>query len=140
MSNVGQVDLPTGSVTIQDTLDPHVKYVPGTATYFHQSGQETVTDDSSGTPFPLDGSGITNRAPLPRRGGTHDIVFRVTIDTQDMDNVAVIVNTGTVTAHGMANGMSYNFKAMARIPPEYRAEDLDDGDENECHGEGAEDL
>lgn len=95
--------------------------------YHHQGGLEIVMDDESGTPFPLDGDGLASKASMPRRGGTHEITFRVLIDTNDMKDVALIVNTGKATA----SGMTYDFSVESLIPPEVRQTEFD-VDEFEC--------
>merc|ERR1711862_684062 len=68
-----------------------------------------------------DGDGITSKHSMPRRGGTHEITFRVLIDTNDMEDVALIVNTGKATA----SGMTYDFGVESRIPPEVRETEFD---------------
>jgi uncharacterized repeat protein (TIGR01451 family) len=96
-SNVGQQDIPTGGVTIRDTLDPDVSYVADSMIYdVPETGESTPI---SGSPFPLAGDGLPSQFPFLKRGGTHEISFEVIIN--DADSMLVgkdtIYNEGTVT-------------------------------------------
>lgn len=93
--NIGPSDIGDGLITIEDIIDPNVEYVPGSTFYVDHDGNSiSISDDTSGTPFPLDEGGIQSQALLPR-GGVHYIKFSVVI-TND-PNVAIIVNTGVAS-------------------------------------------
>lgn len=94
--NVGQTDIPAGSIRIKDTLDASVDYVPSSMKYNTDKGEtQVVGDDNSGTAFALDGNGITSRYQLDRRGGAkHTVSFKVKIKDSASDQV---VNNGSVT-------------------------------------------
>jgi uncharacterized repeat protein (TIGR01451 family) len=101
-SNVGQQDIPTGGVTIQDTLDPDVSYVADSMRYEVPGTGESAP--ISGSSFRLAGDGLPSHFPFLKRGGTHEISFEVIIN--DADSILLdkdtIYNEGTVT-FGVAN-------------------------------------
>merc|ERR1712157_241713 len=93
--NIGPSDIGDGLITIEDTIDPNVEYVPGSTFYIDHDGNSIpIPDDTSGTPLPSDEGGIQSQALLPQRG-VHHIKFSVVIT--DDPNVAVIVNTGVAS-------------------------------------------
>jgi uncharacterized repeat protein (TIGR01451 family) len=96
-SNVGQQDIPTGSVTIRDTLDPDVSYVADSMIYDVPETGESIP--ISGSSFPLAGNGLPSQFLFHKRGGTHEISFEVIIDSADSMLVGknTIYNEGTVT-------------------------------------------
>merc|ERR1712187_955236 len=111
--NVGPSDIGVGLIFIQDTLDENVNYVPGSTFYVDHDGNSIpVSDDESGTPFPLDGDGIPSKANLPQ-GAIHHIKFSVGITTDG--NVHVIVNTGTAQVWG--NKLTFENKFPLFAPP-----------------------
>jgi uncharacterized repeat protein (TIGR01451 family) len=99
ISNVGQVDVPVGGLIVKDTLDADVTYVSNSMKYsVLASGEEvSVSDSPSGTKFPLDGDGISNKFKFARRGGTHEISFLVVIDYDISADKKRIINTGAVS-------------------------------------------
>jgi uncharacterized repeat protein (TIGR01451 family) len=64
VSNMGQVMLGEAIMTfIDDGMDEHVTYIPGTTVYITENlTDHEIADDLTGTPFPLDGDGIINLA------------------------------------------------------------------------------
>jgi uncharacterized repeat protein (TIGR01451 family) len=99
ISNVGQVDVPVGGLIVKDTLDADVSYVSNSMTYsVLASGEEvSVSDSPSGTKFPLDVDGISNKFKFARRGGTHEISFLVVINYDISADKKRIINTGAVS-------------------------------------------
>jgi uncharacterized repeat protein (TIGR01451 family) len=87
ISNIGQVDIAAGLLTIiDDRLDNQTTYVEGTTDYMPGLSVNAnqvihIADDDTpgGTPFPLDSSGITNQASIPKRGGVHLIEFQAAV-------------------------------------------------------------
>jgi uncharacterized repeat protein (TIGR01451 family) len=101
VSNVGQREIPANKLRIFDTLDKFTSYVAKSTTYEGAAAGialTAVTDDSAtgSTPFPLDGEGYLIPVKLPRRGGTADIKFRVTLESATTINGSVdaVVNQG----------------------------------------------
>jgi uncharacterized repeat protein (TIGR01451 family) len=95
VSNVGQQDIPKGGVTIKDTLDSDVSYVPNSITYeVPETGDSTVIKGSS---FPLAGDGLASRFPFLKRGGTAEISYEVTINGAESISKDTLINEGTVT-------------------------------------------
>lgn len=99
LSNVGQVDVPVGGLIVKDTLDADVSYVGSSMKYSVPASGEVVavSDSPSGTKFPLDGEGITNKFKFARRGGTHEISFLVIINDDISIGKKRIINTGAVS-------------------------------------------
>jgi uncharacterized repeat protein (TIGR01451 family) len=99
--NVGQSNIRAGKFWIVDPILDQAQYVPGTTTYSRDLGvtKVPVPDSSSGTPFPLDGQGITNMYDLNRRGDAHDISFDVIIDSDALVRTTV-VNKGYINEPG----------------------------------------
>jgi uncharacterized repeat protein (TIGR01451 family) len=100
VSNVGQQDIPTGGVTIKDTLDPEVTYVADSMIY-----NVPETDESapiSGSSFPLAGDGLPSQFVFRKRGGTHEISFEVIINNADSMLVGkdTIYNNGSISFGG----------------------------------------
>lgn len=93
-SNVGPGDLPVGRLTIVDPALPDMTYVEGSAQYTDHLGVVTaISDDSSGTKFPLDGAGFKNPKVVPKRGGTHFITFNAIVNAGAS---SPLVNTGVL--------------------------------------------
>ena len=99
-SNVGQQDIPTGGVSIRDTLDIDVSYVADSMIYNVPGTGESTS--ISGTSFPLAGDGLPSQFVFLKRGGTHEISFEVIINTADSMLVGkdTIYNEGSVTFGG----------------------------------------
>jgi uncharacterized repeat protein (TIGR01451 family) len=138
VSNVGQNDIPTGGVTIQDTLDTDVTYVANSMLY---SVPETGESASiSGSSFPLAGDGLPSMFPFLKRGGTHEISFEVIINDAGTINKGSILNTGTVT---FGNGGSAGYAPfMLETPLEFEADIVIEktvymghGAASDCNGE-----
>jgi uncharacterized repeat protein (TIGR01451 family) len=104
ISNVGQVEVPAGGLIVKDTLDADVSYVSNSMKYSDPaSGQVvSVSDSPSGTKFPLDGDGISNKFKFARRGGTHEISFLVVINYDISVDKKRIINNGAVS-FGLVN-------------------------------------
>jgi uncharacterized repeat protein (TIGR01451 family) len=101
VSNVGQREVAANTLRIFDTLDKFTSYVAKSTTYESAAAGialTSVVDDSAAgsTPFPLDGAGYLIPVRLPRRGGTVDVKFRVTIASATTINgsVDVVMNQG----------------------------------------------
>jgi uncharacterized repeat protein (TIGR01451 family) len=110
VSNVGQNDIPTGGVTIQDTLDTDVTYVGNSMQYsVPETGESTSI---SGSSFPLAGNGVLSRFTFLKRGGTHEISFEVIIKDAQSINTGVILNTGSIT---FGSGGIVPFKLETRL-------------------------
>ncbi len=95
---------PVSDLLLKDFLPADVTYVAGSTFFKNASGVTTaVTDDGTGTPFPLDGSGkvLDPITALPV-GGTYQVTFQVIIDTFPnlTPGTTQLVNTGTATADG----------------------------------------
>jgi uncharacterized repeat protein (TIGR01451 family) len=135
-SNVGQQDIPTGGVTIKDTLDPDVSYVPDSMRYeVPETGESAVI---SGSSFLLASDGLPSQFPFLKRGGTAEISFDVTINEAESINKDTIYNEGTVT-FGTANvpfRLELRLAAEALIAIE-KTVYMGHGDK--CHGNDSED-
>lgn len=113
--NAGQIDIPGGSMTVFDKLDSAVSYVAGSTVITYNTAGDVlssaVADSSSpGTPFPLDATGYSIRVPLPKRGGSLDIVFSVLVT--GVVNSTEVVNTGHVKPN---IGENINFEATTTL-------------------------
>jgi uncharacterized repeat protein (TIGR01451 family) len=94
-SNVGQQDIPAGGVTIKDTLDPDMSYVPNSMRYeVTGTGESTLI---SGSSFPLAGDGLPSQLPFLKSGETAQISFDVTINDAESTYKDTIYTEGTVT-------------------------------------------
>jgi uncharacterized repeat protein (TIGR01451 family) len=98
ISNVGQQDIPTGGVTIKDTLDPAVTYVADSMIYDVPETDETAP--ISGSSFPLAGDGLPSQFPFLKRGGTHEISFEVVINSAGYIVQDTIYNNGSISFGG----------------------------------------
>jgi uncharacterized repeat protein (TIGR01451 family) len=95
-SNVGEQDIPPGCVTIQDTLDPDVSYVPNPMRYeVPETGESALV---SGSSFPLAGGGLPSQFTFLMRGGTAEISFDVTINeaAESINEAAESINKDTI--------------------------------------------
>jgi uncharacterized repeat protein (TIGR01451 family) len=105
VQNVGPgLDIAAGGYTlIDDRLPAQVSYIEGTIRARDSStGGMSILDDSTGTKFPLDGTGFVSRGVLLRRGGTHDYTFQVRVlDTAVA--ASPLVNSGVLRMSGMAD-------------------------------------
>jgi uncharacterized repeat protein (TIGR01451 family) len=98
VSNVGQQDIPTGGVTLQDTLDPAVTYVADSMIYnVPETGESAPI---SGSSFPLAGDGLPSQFPFLKRGGTHEISFEVVIKNAEYIVNDTIFNNGSISFGG----------------------------------------
>jgi uncharacterized repeat protein (TIGR01451 family) len=88
-------------IVVTDVVPADTTYVPGSTRYKTSDAGSwiAVPDDGSGTPFPLDGSGLTISASIPV-GGAFTVSFQVDVDAYaNLDPGRVsIVNTGTTRA------------------------------------------
>jgi hypothetical protein len=98
VSNVGQQNIPTGGVTIKDTLDPAVTYVADSMIYDVPETGETAP--ISGSSFPLAGDGLPSQFPFLKRGGTHEISFEVVINGAGYIVQDTIYNNGSISFGG----------------------------------------
>jgi uncharacterized repeat protein (TIGR01451 family) len=109
VQNVGPgLDIAKGGYTLLDNnLPAAVSYIPGTFKAADNSaGVMALTDDASGTPFPLDNLGFTSPGILQRRGGTHTYTFQVMVlDTAVA--ASPLVNSGVLKVPGM-NDMPFS--------------------------------
>lgn len=99
--NVGpSLDVPTGGYTVLDNQMPTgATYIPGTfSAKCSHAGVLATSDDSTGTAFPLDGTGFVSKGPLLRRGGTHDYKFQVIVN--EGTGGTNLVNRGIVKQPG----------------------------------------
>jgi uncharacterized repeat protein (TIGR01451 family) len=113
VSNVGQQDIPTGGVTIKDTLDSDVSYVPNSIKYeVPERGESAII---SGSTFPLDGDGLASKFPFLKRGGTAEISYEVTINDVVSSNKDTLVNEGSIT-FGTENA-PVQFRTALRLAP-----------------------
>jgi len=97
VTNVGQVDIPSGSVVIVDNgLDSQLSYVLNSTWYNTMGGVvQHIPDDTVGaTPFPIDENGIVNVGTLAKRGGQHEILFNCTVHPRAQISRENIVNSG----------------------------------------------
>ena len=97
VTNVGQVNIPSGAVSIvDDGLDSQLTYVPGSTVYNTGGGTNVnIPDDTTGaTLFPIDEKGITNQGLLAKRGGQHEILFNCMVKPRSQINRDTLVNTG----------------------------------------------
>ncbi len=95
--NTGIAPIP--SMTLTDTIPTGTSYVPNSTFADLGSGWTLVPDDITGTPFPLDGAGVTgNDMPV---GVTWRVRFNVTIDPlpEGVCNL-VIRNTAYINGQG----------------------------------------
>jgi uncharacterized repeat protein (TIGR01451 family) len=113
LSNVGQQDIPTGGVTIKDTLDSDASYVPNSTRYdVPETGESAIIDGAS---FPFAGDGLTSRFPFLKRGGTAEISYEVTINDAVSINNDILVNEGTITFG--SNNVPVPFRTELRLAP-----------------------
>ncbi len=107
--NAGRAPIPADFI-VKDALPTNTTYVAG-STYYRTSTNGTwigVTDDGSGTAFPLDVNGLRIQSILPVKG-TFEVRFDV--DVVSYSNLTAgavsIVNTGTV--HSVVYNRTLNF-------------------------------
>lgn len=99
VANVGQKHVFANELTVFDSLDQDVAYVPGSTQVkymFGSLGKLPILDSLTGTPFPLDEAGFTIPSEIPRRGKFLDITFKVKITSTLSDNKSKIVNIGMI--------------------------------------------
>ncbi|MBK7865849.1 MAG: choice-of-anchor A family protein [Ignavibacteriales bacterium] len=100
VNNISRAPVP--DITVIDNLPVELNYVPNTTTFKDYNGSITqISDDGSGTAFPLDGSGkVINPSTSLPVGGSYEITFRATIKAfEDLPSGTVnIINTGTANA------------------------------------------
>jgi uncharacterized repeat protein (TIGR01451 family) len=139
VSNVGQQDIPTGGVTIKDTLDSDVSYVPNSVKYEVPETGESAT--IFGSTFPLDGDGLASKFPFLKRGGTAEISYEVTINDVVSINKDTLVNEGTITFG--SDDVPVPFRTELRLapgPPPAASIDIEKtiytghGTESQCNG------
>jgi len=99
VTNIGHTDIGEGFMSVSDTLDPNVAYVPGSTVYIDEDGNEYPISDDSNPAFPLheDNGGAETKAMLhadPKIA--HKIRFLVTIDAAS--TAAMIYNQGYATS------------------------------------------
>lgn len=101
IQNVGQTNIRIGKFQIVDPYLDSANYVLGSTKYSADSGITSINiqDDRSGTPFPLDDTGLSSLYELGRRGGTHEVSFDVIIDPLQVNKTSII-NTGWVNETG----------------------------------------
>ena len=74
VQNQGVSALPLGSVTVVDTPSTGITYILNSTTVNFGSGATAISDNGTGTPFPLDTPGYANGSSIPV-GGSMTIVF-----------------------------------------------------------------
>jgi uncharacterized repeat protein (TIGR01451 family) len=138
VSNVGQQDIPTGSVTIKDTLDSDVSYVPNTTRYeVPETGESAII---SGWTFPLDGDGFASRFPFLKRGGTAEISYEVTINDAKSINKETLVNEGFLVDTFGTENIPVPFRTELRLAVAPASIDIEKtvytghGTESQCNG------
>ena len=94
--NIGRVTVPSGAITILDTLPSDTTYVLNSTRYNDGAATSPIAD-AGATAFPLDEGGIRNIAGLSS-GAAHEISFDVTIDTFYLACLNTIVNRAQVLA------------------------------------------
>ncbi|RYD47625.1 MAG: hypothetical protein EOP85_05125, partial [Verrucomicrobiaceae bacterium] len=99
--NTARVSI-VGPFTVRDNLPADVTYVPGSAKYRYSVGSNwqayvNIPDDTTGTPFPLDGTGFSIPGTLGV-GQQIQVVFLATIKPYGSltPGAKDIVNTGTI--------------------------------------------
>jgi uncharacterized repeat protein (TIGR01451 family) len=103
ITNVGQIDIPSGVININDILDSQVTYITNSTLYNTMGGTSQVLIDNTAAgsiPFPLSGNGTVNIGPLAKRGGQHEIVFNCTVNPRSTITRPNIVNSGVATYNG----------------------------------------
>jgi uncharacterized repeat protein (TIGR01451 family) len=94
VSNISR--LPVPDVIVWDTIPAHTTYVPN-STYL--DGTTQIPDDTSGTPFPLDGAGYNVGTLLV--GAQKTVTFRVIIGAYEtLGGISAIANGGEGRALG----------------------------------------
>ncbi|MEM7033659.1 MAG: hypothetical protein AAF629_29190 [Chloroflexota bacterium] len=95
--NAGKVNLAANTLTIVDNLPADTTYVPNSTTYNDGTTTTNISDDGSGTAFPLDGAGLDNISVL-EADETHMITFDVVIDSiaNLTPGTVSIINSGQV--------------------------------------------
>jgi uncharacterized repeat protein (TIGR01451 family) len=96
VQNLGQDDVQINDLDITNNGVPILTtYIEDSVWYYPDGGLAPIKipDNTQGTPNPLDSTGIPNPVKLTKRGGTHDIIFKVvTQGTEDR----IIYNDGTI--------------------------------------------
>jgi len=96
VQNLGQDDVQINDLDITNNGVPILTtYIEDSVWYYPDGGLAPIKipDKTQGTPNPLDSTGIPNPVKLTKRGGTHDIIFKVvTQGTEDR----IIYNDGTI--------------------------------------------
>lgn len=90
--NVGQSKILASKFRIVDPVLDQSTYVIGSTKYSVDSGvtKIPVADDTVGTPFPLDGTGLPNLYQLDRRGDIHEVTFDVMVDAERLTSTTLI--------------------------------------------------
>ena len=115
VANVGQKHVYANELTVIDSLDAEVTYVPGSTQvkYMYDTfAVVAMADSPTGTPFPLDGDGYTIPTQIPRRGKYLDITFKVKIASTLSENKSKIVNVGAVQ---QKDGVDLPFEATSFV-------------------------
>ena len=103
ITNISRAPVP--NLNLQDTIPAGTAYVPGTTTLKIGSGPvNPISDDGSGTPFPLDGAGkVLDASTALVVGGSYEVTFKVTINSfANLPNgTSSILNVCTATAIGV---------------------------------------
>lgn len=105
VSNVGQKLIKGGQLTVYDSLDTHVAYVPGSMA-FSSGGSCKIADNGV---FPL-ANGYKIPFDLPRRGGSVEITFQVRV-SHDITQKKVI-NTGVVEQD---DGSKFTYETTTKV-------------------------
>lgn len=133
VQNVGQTEIKTGGYTIINPAVPQAEYILSSVSYSADGGASffTVSDqessDSVETTFPLDESGLPSQRDLPRRGGVHQIIFKVTVDPMKVVS-NTIVNAGLVQIPN-ASYIPYLVKTTLTFAPGIKVENFVDAGE-----------
>ncbi|MEM6963112.1 MAG: discoidin domain-containing protein [Bacteroidota bacterium] len=114
VENNGALPLSTGSVLVKDTMPDDLTYVANT-TITRQGGVEnTVVDNTSGTPFPLDETGYSyNTIIMP--GDSVIITFQATIN--DLSASTTIRNVAYITNNSLSSEPEVSFPVEEPTPP-----------------------
>jgi uncharacterized repeat protein (TIGR01451 family) len=131
-SNVGQQDIPTGGVSIRDTLDIDVSYVADSMIYdVPETGESTSI---SGSSFPLADDGLPSKFLFLKRGGTHEISFEVIINNADsmLAGKDTIYNEGTVTFGAADFPFRLEFKMFEALVDIEKSYYMGFGPESQC--------
>jgi uncharacterized repeat protein (TIGR01451 family) len=99
VANVGQKQVYANDLTVKDSLDSDVTYIPGSTVMKYMFGGNdiiAIPDGATGTKFPLDEEGFVIPTQIPRRGGSLDISFKVKVAPTLSENKSKVVNSGFV--------------------------------------------